>query len=146
MLVFFFKQKTAYEMRISDWSSDVCSSDLWTSGPQQLQRYDGYPAMTISGMAAPGRSTGEAMDEMERLATALPEGFAYEWTGISFEEKPSGGQIDLLPSLSFFVVLLLLSALYESWPLPISALLVVPLCVLRSVFFTMLCGFLSECF
>src|SRR3546814_5017128 len=97
-------------MRISDWSSDVCSSDLdapyrmtpedvlalkvrnasgemvpfssftqveWTSGPQQLQRYNGYPAMTISGMAAPGRSTGEAMDEMERLATALPEGFAY---------------------------------------------------------------------
>src|SRR3546814_3787781 len=64
----------------------------WTSGPQQLQRYNGYPAMTISGMAAPGRSTGEAMDEMERLATALPEGFAYEWTGISFEEKQSGGQ------------------------------------------------------
>src|SRR3546814_7741091 len=65
----------------------------WTSGPQQLQRYNGYPAMTISGMAAPGRSTGEAMDEMERLATALQEGFAYEWTGISFEEKQSGGQI-----------------------------------------------------
>src|SRR3546814_8596069 len=71
--------------------------------------------MTISGMAAPGRSTGEAMDEMERLATALPEGFAYEWTGISFEEKQSGGQIGLLLALSFLVVFLLLSALYESW-------------------------------
>src|SRR3546814_2876404 len=65
----------------------------WTSGPQQLDRYNGYPAMTISGMPAPGRSTGEAMDEMERLAADLPDGFAYEWTGISYEEKQSGGQI-----------------------------------------------------
>src|SRR3546814_2699010 len=105
----------------------------WTAGPQQLQRYNGYPAMTISGMAAPGRSTGEAMDEMERLATALPEGFAYEWTGISFEEKQSGGQIGLLLALYFLVVFLLLSALYESWAIPISVLLVVPLGVLGSV-------------
>src|SRR3546814_1143448 len=67
------------------------------------------------------------MDEMERLATALPEGFAYEWTGISFEEKQSGGQIGLLLALSFLVVFLLLSALYESWAIPISVLLVVPL-------------------
>src|SRR3546814_10201882 len=164
-------------MRISDWSSDVCSSDLdapyrmtpedvlalkvrnasgemvpfssftqveWTSGPQQLQRYNGYPAMTISGMAAPGRSTGEAMDEMERLATALPEGFAYEWTGISFEEKQSGGQIGLLLGLSFLVVFLLLSALYESWAIPISVLLVVPLGVLGSVLFTMIRGLSAD--
>ncbi|HEY9578876.1 MAG TPA: efflux RND transporter permease subunit [Rhizorhapis sp.] len=116
----------------------------WTSGPQQLQRYNGYPAMTISGMAAPGRSTGEAMDEMERLATALPEGFAYEWTGISFEEKQSGGQIGLLLALSFLVVFLLLSALYESWAIPISVLLVVPLGVLGSVLFTMIRGLSAD--
>src|SRR3546814_16764217 len=91
--------------------------------------------MTISGMAAPGRSTGEAMDEMERLATALPEGFAYEWTGISFEEKHSGGQIGLLLALSFLVVFLLLSALYESWAIPISLMPIVPLGVLGSVLF-----------
>src|SRR3546814_3651159 len=100
--------------------------------------------MTISGMAAPGRSTGEAMDEMERLATALPEGFAYEWTGISFEEKQSGGQIGLLLALSFLVVFLLLSALYESWAIPISVLLVVPLGVLGSVLFTMIRGLSAD--
>src|SRR3546814_18630194 len=62
----------------------------WTSGPQQLDRYNGYPAMTISGMPAPGRSTGEAMDEMERLAAAMPDGFASECTGISIGGKPWG--------------------------------------------------------
>src|SRR3546814_10954015 len=64
----------------------------WTSGAQQLQRYNGYPSMTISGNAAPGQSTGEAMAEMERPANALPEGVAYEWTGISYEEQEAGGQ------------------------------------------------------
>src|SRR3546814_12578376 len=84
------------------------------------------------------------MDEMERLATALPEGFAYEWTGISFEEKQSGGQIGLLLALSFLVVFLLLSALYESWAIPISVLLVVPLGVLGSVLFTMIRGLSAD--
>src|SRR5690606_1525024 len=63
------------------------SSVGWTAGPAELQRYNGYPSMTISGSPAPGRSTGEAMAEMERLAAMLPEGFAYDWTGISFEER-----------------------------------------------------------
>jgi len=116
----------------------------WTSGPQQLQRYNGYPATTISGMAAPGRSTGEAMTEMERLASALPEGFAYEWTGISYEEKQSGGQIGLLLGLSFVVVFLLLAALYESWAIPVSVLLVVPLGVLGSILFTMMRGLSAD--
>ncbi|MEA1012977.1 multidrug efflux RND transporter permease subunit [Sphingosinicella sp. LY1275] len=116
----------------------------WTSGPQQLQRYNGYPATTISGMAAPGHSTGEAMAEMERLATQLPEGFAYEWTGISFEEKQSGGQIGLLLGLSFLVVFLLLAALYESWAIPVAVLLVVPLGVLGSILFTMMRGLSAD--
>jgi multidrug efflux pump len=116
----------------------------WTSGPQQLQRYNGYPAMTISGMPVPGRSTGEAMNEMERLAANLPDGFAYAWTGISYEEKQSGGQIGLLLGLSFIVVFLLLSALYESWAIPVSVLLVVPLGVLGSVLFTMMRGLSAD--
>jgi multidrug efflux pump len=116
----------------------------WTSGPQQLQRYNGYPATTISGMPSAGHSTGEAMDEMERLAAELPDGFAYEWTGISYEEKQSGGQIGLLLGLSFLVVFLLLSALYESWAIPVSVLLVVPLGVLGSILFTMMRGLSAD--
>jgi multidrug efflux pump len=116
----------------------------WISGPQQLQRYNGQPAMTISGSAAPGRSTGEAMNEMERLAQALPDGFGYEWTGISYEEKQAGGQIGLLLGLSFLVVFLLLAALYESWSIPVSVLLVVPLGVLGSVLFSLARGLSAD--
>ncbi|MBW7945549.1 MAG: multidrug efflux RND transporter permease subunit [Sphingomonadaceae bacterium] len=116
----------------------------WTAGPQQLQRYNGYPSMTISGMAAPGRSTGEAMAEMERFAEQLPEGFAYEWTGISYEEKQSAGQIGLLLGLSLVVVYLLLAALYESWAVPVSVLLIVPLGVLGSVLLTALRGLSAD--
>jgi multidrug efflux pump len=109
----------------------------WTAGASQLDRYNGYPAMTISGSPAPGRSTGEAMDEMERLASALPEGFAVEWTGISYEEKQAAGQIASLLGLSVLVVFLLLAALYESWSVPLAVLLVVPLGVLGAVLFSM---------
>lgn len=116
----------------------------WTSGAQQLQRYNGYPSMTISGNAAPGQSTGEAMAEMERLADALPEGFAYEWTGMSYEEQQAGGQVGMLLGLSLLVVFLLLAALYESWSIPVSVLLVVPLGVLGSVLFTMTRGLSAD--
>jgi multidrug efflux pump len=116
----------------------------WTAGPPQIQRYNGYPSMTISGTAAPGRSTGEAMDEMERLAAHLPEGFAFDWTGVSYEEKQSAGQIGLLLGLSLVVVFLLLSALYESWAVPLAVLLVVPLGVLGSVVFTMSRGMSAD--
>jgi multidrug efflux pump len=112
----------------------------WTAGAPQRDRYNGYPATTISGSPAPGRSTGEAMDEMERLAKQLPEGFGFEWTGISYEEKQSAGQIGALLSLSLIVVYLLLAALYESWSVPISVLLVVPLGVLGAVLFSMARG------
>jgi multidrug efflux pump len=112
----------------------------WTAGPPQLERYNGYPAMTISGSPAMGRSTGEAMAEMERLASQLPEGFGYEWTGISYEEQQAAGQVGALLGLSIVVVFLLLAALYESWTVPLAVLLVVPLGVLGAVLFTMLRG------
>ena len=116
----------------------------WTAGPPQIQRYNGYPSMNISGMAAPGRSTGEAMDEMARLAGELPPGFGYEWTGLSFEENQSSGQIVTLMAVSLIVVFLLLAALYESWAVPISVLLVVPLGVLGSIIFTMFRGLAAD--
>ena len=116
----------------------------WTSGPPQLQRYNGYPAMTISGSPAPGKSTGQAMAEMEKLASTLPNGFSFEWTGISYEEKQSAGQIGMLLGLSLVVVFLLLAALYESWSIPVSVLLAVPLGVLGSVIFSMLRGLSAD--
>ncbi|MGN6702494.1 MAG: efflux RND transporter permease subunit, partial [Burkholderiaceae bacterium] len=105
----------------------------WTVGPVQLTRYNNYPAMKISGDAAPGHSTGEALDEMERLAAQLPAGFGYEWTGQSREEKLSGSQAPALFGLSLLAVFLVLAALYESTTIPISVLLVVPLGVLGAL-------------
>ncbi|MDX3883883.1 MAG: efflux RND transporter permease subunit [Sphingomonas sp.] len=116
----------------------------WTSGSPQLQRYNGYPAMTISGQAAPGRSSGEAMDEMERLAQQLPDGFDFEWTGTSYEERQSAGQVGALLGLSLIVVFLLLAALYESWSVPVAVLLVVPLGVLGAVLFSMMRGLSAD--
>jgi multidrug efflux pump len=116
----------------------------WTAGPPQIQRYNGYPSMNISGMAAPGRSTGEAMAEMERLSRDLPPGFGFDWTGLSFEEQQAAGQNVSLMMVSLIVVFLLLAALYESWSVPISVLLVVPLGVLGSILFTMLRGLSAD--
>ncbi|MBF6602206.1 MAG: multidrug efflux RND transporter permease subunit [Sphingorhabdus sp.] len=112
----------------------------WTAGPPSLGRYNGYPAMTISGEAAEGESSGAALEEVERLIEQLPEGIGYEWTGLSFEEKQSSGQIGLLLGLSVLVVFLLLAALYESWAVPLSVLLIVPVGVLGAVVFSMLRG------
>ncbi len=116
----------------------------WTAGAPQRDRYNGYPATTVSGSPAPGRSTGEAMAEMERLVKTLPDGFGAEWTGISYEEKQSAGQIGALLGLSLVVVYLLLAALYESWSVPISVLLVVPLGVLGAVLFSMSRGLSAD--
>ncbi|MDB5840803.1 MAG: efflux transporter permease subunit [Herminiimonas sp.] len=99
----------------------------WNSGPVQLVRYNGYPAVRISGEAAPGRSTGEALDEMEKMARQLPAGFGFEWTGQSREEKTSGSQAPALYALSLLAVFLVLAALYESTSIPTAVLLVVPL-------------------
>ncbi|WP_304640138.1 multidrug efflux RND transporter permease subunit [Pseudomonas sp.] len=110
----------------------------WTTGATQLQRYNGYPSMTISGNAAQGFSSGEAMREMERLAEDLPPGFDFAWSGISFEEQQAAGQVGLLLGLSLLVVLMVLAALYESWTIPIAVLLVVPFGALGAMLFAML--------
>ena len=105
----------------------------WVTGPVQMVRYNGYPAMKISGDAAKGASTGDAMLEMERLASQLPPGFGFEWTGQSREEKLSGSQAMVLLAFSMLAVFLCLAALYESWSIPVAVLLVVPLGILGAL-------------
>ncbi|MBU4424258.1 MAG: efflux RND transporter permease subunit, partial [Gammaproteobacteria bacterium] len=102
----------------------------WITGAMQTVRYNGYPAMRIAGGAAPGFSTGEAMAEMERMASQLPAGFGFEWTGQSREEKLAGSQAIVLYGFAILAVFLCLAALYESWSIPLSVVLVVPLGVL----------------
>ena len=116
----------------------------WSAAPASLARYNGYPAMTLSGMAAEGESSGAALAEMERLASELPQGIGYEWTGVSYEEKQAGGQIGLLLGLSVVVVFLVLAALYESWTIPLAVLLIVPMGVLGAVLFSMLRGLSAD--
>ena len=116
----------------------------WTTGPVQTIRYNGYPAMRIAGDAAQGRSTGEAMDEMERFAAQLPSGFAYEWTGISREEKLSGSTAAILLAFSLLAVFLCLAALYESWSIPMSVILVVPLGVIGALLGIWLRGYPND--
>ena len=110
----------------------------WTTGAMQMVRYNGYPAMKIAGDAAPGRSTGEAMDEMEKLAAQLPPGFAFEWTGQSREERLAGNAAMLLYGFAILAVFLCLAALYESWSIPLAVILVVPLGVLGVVLAVMM--------
>ncbi|MCG2582912.1 efflux RND transporter permease subunit [Massilia sp. TS11] len=109
------------------------ASVRWIQGPVQLVRYNGYPAVRLSGDAAPGYSTGEAMLELEKLAAQLPPGFGIEWTGTSFEERTSGSQAPALFALSLLAVFLVLAALYESTSIPVAVLLVVPLGVLGAL-------------
>ena len=109
------------------------ASVKWITGPVQLIRYNGYPAMRIAGGAAPGRSTGEAMDEMESFMNKLPPGFGFEWTGQSLEEKTSGAQAPALYALSLVAVFLVLAALYESTTIPLAVMLVVPLGILGAL-------------
>jgi len=123
--------------------SAFASAD-WSASPASLSRYNGYPAMTLSGMAAPGKSSGAALTAMEEMAAQLPPGIGYEWTGISYEEKQAGGQIGLLLGLSVVVVFLVLAALYESWAVPLAVLLIVPMGVLGAVLFSMLRGLSAD--
>jgi multidrug efflux pump len=105
----------------------------WVTGPMQTVRYNGYSSMKLSGDAAPGRSTGDALDEMEKLAAQLPPGFAFEWTGQSREEKLSGSTVFVLLGFALLAVFLALAALYESWSIPMAVLLVVPFGVLGAL-------------
>jgi multidrug efflux pump len=105
----------------------------WNYGSPRLERYNGMPSMEIMGQAAPGRSSGDAMEEMEKMAAQLPAGIGYEWTGLSYEERKAGAQAPALYAISLLVVFLCLAALYESWAIPFSVMLVVPLGVIGAV-------------
>ena len=112
----------------------------WIEGPARLERYNGVPSMNIQGAPAPGVSSGEAIKAMEEIAQKLPPGIGYSWNGISYEEKTSGGQAGYVYALSMLIVFLCLAALYESWSVPISVMLVVPLGVLGAVVAATLAG------
>jgi len=120
------------------------ASTRWVTGAMQTVRYNGYPAMRISGAPAPGYSTGAALAEMERLAGQLPQGFAYEWTGQSREEKLAGSQAMILYAFAILAVFLCLAALYESWSIPLSVILVVPLGVLGVLLATLFRGYAND--
>ncbi|EEA8128237.1 efflux RND transporter permease subunit [Salmonella enterica] len=109
------------------------SSARWIYGSPRLERYNGMPSMELLGEAAPGRSTGEAMSLMENLASQLPNGIGYDWTGMSYQERLSGNQAPALYAISLIVVFLYLAALYESWSIPFSVMLVVPLGVVGAL-------------
>jgi len=109
------------------------ASGRWVYGSPRLERYNGFPAMNIQGEAAPGHSTGEAMQAMEELMARLPQGFGYEWTGLSYQQRMSESQAGLLYAFSILVIFLVLAALYESWTFPISVMLALPLGVIGGV-------------
>ena len=119
--------------------SAFASTD-WSFGSPRLERYNGVPAMEIVGEAAPGKSTGEAMAAIEQIVKTLPDGIGIEWTGLSFQERQAGSQAPALYAISLLVVFLSLAALYESWSVPFSVMLVVPLGVLGAVLATVLRG------
>ena len=112
----------------------------WEYGSPRLERYNGVPAVNITGTPAPGISSGDAMAEIERLAAELPQGFAVQWSGASYQERVADAQTPMLYALSLLIVFLCLAALYESWSIPTSVLLVVPLGILGAVLFTWLRG------
>ena len=120
------------------------ASTRWAKGAMQTVRYNGYSAMRISGSAAPGFSTGDALVEMERLASQLPQGFGFEWTGQSREEKLAGSQAIVLYAFAILAVFLCLAALYESWTVPLAVILVVPLGVLGVLLATLLRSYSND--
>src|SRR5438132_3647198 len=122
------------------------ASGSWSYGSPKLERYNGVSSVEIQGQAAPGKSTGQAMAVMQRLAQQLPAGIGYEWTGTSLQEQQSGSQAPLLYGLSILVVFLSLAALYESWSIPVSVILVVPLGVLGALMATALRGLPNDVF
>jgi HAE1 family hydrophobic/amphiphilic exporter-1 len=116
------------------------SGGHWTSGSPKLERFNGFPSLNILGEAAPGRSSGEAMEAMEGFVAKLPRGVGFDWTGISYQERMAGGQTGMLYAFSILVIFLCLAALYESWPIPISILLALPLGAIGGVISSSLRG------
>ncbi|SDD12700.1 multidrug efflux pump [Cupriavidus sp. YR651] len=126
------------KLRVRNANGDMVAfasfaTSQWIMGSPRLERYNGMPAVKIAGQAAPGKSTGEAMREMEQNFAKLPPGFGFEWSGQSYEERLAGSQEPILYTLSLVIVFLCLAALYESWSIPVAVLLVVPLGVLGAL-------------
>ncbi|MGH7011261.1 MAG: efflux RND transporter permease subunit, partial [Caulobacteraceae bacterium] len=120
------------------------ATSQWAMGPAQLQRYNGSPAIEIQGQPATGKSSGAAMTEMEKLVGKLGRSFGYEWTAISYQERLSGSQAPALYGISILVVFLCLAALYESWSIPFSVLLVIPLGIVGALLAATLRGFYND--
>jgi HAE1 family hydrophobic/amphiphilic exporter-1 len=99
----------------------------WSAGAPRLERFNGFPSVNIQGEPAPGKSSGEAMAAMEEIAAKLPQGVGHEWTGLSYQERMGSSQAPLLYVFSVIVIFLCVAALYESWPIPIANLLMLPL-------------------
>ncbi|MFM0050960.1 efflux RND transporter permease subunit [Caballeronia grimmiae] len=118
----------------------------WTYGSPKLERYNGISSVEIQGAAAPGKSTGQAMQAMEALAAKLPAGIGFEWTGLSYQEIQSGSQAPILYGISILVVFLCLAALYESWSIPFSVIMVVPLGVIGALLAVTLRGLENDVF
>jgi len=120
------------------------ASGHWTYGSPRLERFNAFPSMNVLGEAAPGRSTGEAMQAMEEIVAELPDGIGFDWSGISYQERMATKQTGLLYTFSMIVIFLCLAALYESWTVPISVMLALPLGVIGGVAASMLRGFPND--
>jgi multidrug efflux pump len=116
----------------------------WTLGPAKLERYNGIGSLEIQGTPAPGQSSGTAMDEVQKLFQQLPRGVGLEWTGLSYQERQAGSQIYALYGISVLVVFLLLAALYESWSIPLSVMLVIPLGIVGAIIAATLRGLYND--
>jgi multidrug efflux pump len=116
----------------------------WTLGPSELDRFNGFPSLEIEGQAAPGESSGTAMREMEKLIARLPKDIGYDWSGLSYQEQLSGSQAPALYGISILVVFLCLAALYESWSIPFSVILIIPLGVVGAVLAATLRGLYND--
>ena len=120
------------------------ASSHWSSGSPRLERFNGFPSMNIWGEPAPGRSSGEAMKTMEEMVSKLPQGIGFEWTGLSYQERMSSSQAPLLYAFSVIVIFLCVAALYESWPIPIANLLMLPLGLFGATLATSIRGFHND--
>ena len=120
------------------------ASGRWTLGSPKLERYNAFPSINIWGEPAPGISSGEAMAAMEEMASKLPQGIGFDWTGLSYQERMATAQGPILYAFSIFVVFLVLAALYESWPIPIAILLTLPLGVIGGVISSSMRGFPND--
>jgi multidrug efflux pump len=120
------------------------ASYRWTLGPAKLERFNGVGSLELQGTPAPGQSSGTAMDEVQKLFAQLPKGIGLEWTGISYQERQAGSQTTALYGISVLVVFLLLAALYESWSIPLSVMLVIPLGIVGAILAATLRGLYND--